>query len=246
LTRARLGRYALWQLRDYLFERGIAVVVIGIVFTSMAWAAHDELAGSPVLSRQAAEGLLGSMLPQVALFGTLLAANGVVANDLRQGYFRFLFAKPVGAPRYYAQAFVVNGIGLAALAAAVGAALGAVTGRPLVAPMVLYTVLHFVSLGAVIFLASTVSISVLGRFDWLAASVLWFGARFVHAMSTSGQEWARLLLPLLPPSWRTEEIYPAVMGSAAWPAGAALHLLGYGAVCFLLGLVVLRHRPLAA
>jgi hypothetical protein len=244
--RARLARYGLWQLRDYLLERGVALAIIGGIFTSMAWAALRELEEYPGQRLRASDELLGSMLPQLAVFGTLLAVNGIVANDLRQGYFRFLFAKPVGAPRYYGQAFLVNGIGLAIVTAAVAWALGAVTERPLVAPMLVYTVLHFVALGGIIFLASTVSVSLFGRFDWLAAAGLWFGAYFVHAMDAVGRRWAELLLPLLPPSYRVREVYAAVAGGAPWPAEPMLHLAGYGAACFLLGLIVLRHRPLAA
>ena len=244
--RARLVRYALWQLRDYLFERGIAQIVIGGVFASMAWGVLREMGEVGALRERAVDELLGSMLPQLAVFGTLLAVNGIVANDLRQGYFRFLFAKPLGAPRYYAQAFVVNGVGLAVLTALAAWPLGAVMGRALVLPAVAYTMLHFVALGGIIFLASSVSVSVFGRFDWLAAAALWFGAHFVHAMATLGRPWATVLLPALPPSYRTGEVFAALVDAGTWPAAPMLHLAGYGAACFLLGLVVLRHRPLAA
>jgi hypothetical protein len=246
--RARLRRYALWQLRDYLFERGLPLLIVCALFGWVTLSTTDEVRGrfGPDELSQLAAFVWRGIVPQVALFGTILALNGIVATDLRQGYFRFLFAKPLAAPAYYAQAFAVHGLGLAVVVAAFFAAFSWALG--VAAPLwaVGYALLYFVALGGIIFLASSASVAVLGRFDWLAASAMWVGGLVARAMAQRGERWAQLLSPLLPPSWRTDELLAALLGGAPPPMAATLHLLGYGAACFLLGLIVLRYRPLAA
>lgn len=248
MSRARMGRYALWQARDYLLERGVPLL---IVCALLGWVTFSATSGvrerlGPDGAGMLAVAIWREFVPQVALFGTILALNGIVATDLRQGYFRFLFAKPVSAPAYYAQAYCVNGL---ALGAAVllffhlfARSLGVAT--PLWA--VAYVLIHFVALGGIIFLASSASVAWLGRFDWLAASALWGGGLLTHELALRGQRWARVLAPVMPPSWRTDEVFQALLGGAPPPVEPLAYLLGYGAVCFLLGVIVLRHRPLAA
>ena len=51
---------------------------------------------------------------------------------------------------------------------------------------------------------------------------------------------------MLPPAWRTDAVLDALLRGQTVPTEALAHLLGYGAACFVLGLLVLRHRPLAA
>ncbi|MEA2766710.1 MAG: hypothetical protein QOK07_3114, partial [Gemmatimonadaceae bacterium] len=32
MSRARLGRYSLWQFRDFAIDRGIAIMIIGLLW----------------------------------------------------------------------------------------------------------------------------------------------------------------------------------------------------------------------
>ena len=248
MTRARMGRYVLWQARDYLFERGVPTLIVCALLgwiTFSATADMRERLGPDGVGMLAVE-IWRNFVPQVALFGTILALNGIVATDLRQGYFRFLFAKPVSAPAYYAQTYCVNGVALGAAMLLFfhlfALSLGVET--PLWAAA--YVLVHFVALGGIIFLASSASVAWLGRFDWLAASALWGGGMVTHELAERGQRWAGFLAPVMPPSWRTESVFEALLGGAPPPVEPLAYLLGYGAVCFLLGVIVLRHRPLAA
>lgn len=248
MMRARLGRYALWQLRDYAFERGLPLLIVCTLVGWLTYGATAELRGqlgSAGLG-ELADFVWRNVVPQIALFGTILALNGIVATDLRQDYFRFLFAKPVPVPAYYAQAYLLHGLGLGVVTLLFFQLFAFALGVAAPVWAAGYALLYFVALGGIIFLASSASVSWLGRFDWLAASALWFGGVVTHAMATSGERWARVLSPLLPPSWRTGAVLDALLAGSPPPLEPLLHLLGYGAVCFLLGVIVLRHRPLAA
>ena len=94
-------------------------------------------------------------------------------------------------------------------------------------------------------------LSAAARWDWLslvavsiAADVLWtrFGAS-VHPLAK--------LLYLLPPLHRAREVYArrrdadAVRRAVRDPWALLAWLVGYGALCYLAGLVVLRYRRLA-
>lgn len=245
---ARLLRYAPWQARDYLFERGLPLLVVCTLF---GWLTYGGMAGlrdalDAAELQRAATQIWRGIVPQVALFGTILALNGIVATDLRQGYFRFLFAKPVAAPAYYAQAFAVHGLAVGLVTLAFFHILARLLGVPTPVWAAGYVVLHFVALGGIIFLASSASVSWLGRFDWLAAAALWAGGLLTHELALRGVSWARLVSPALPPSWRADIVLQSLVAGVPPPAEPLVHLLAYGAVCFLLGLIVLRHRPLAA
>lgn len=248
MTRARLGRYSLWQLRDYFLERGLPLLVVCALLGWITWSATAGLRYrlGPDGLEAIGVAIWRDFVPQVALFGTILALNGIVATDLRQGYFRLIFARPVSAPAYYAQAFCVNGLALGVVTFLCFQLLALALGVPAPVWPVAYVLLHYVALGGIIFLASSASVAWLGRFDWLAASTLWFGGMVTHELAEHGQRWARVLAPVLPPSWRTDDVFQALLGGAPPPTAALAYLLGYGAVCFLLGLIVLRHRPLAA
>jgi ABC-type transport system involved in multi-copper enzyme maturation permease subunit len=265
--RTRVGAYALWQLRDYAKDRGLPTVIVSILTgylglgpmlaemptrgtrVSPALLARFGSADAVYAARMAEfnQVFLHGVLGTLVYVGALFAMNGIVANDRKQGYYRFLFAKPVTASRYYGQAFVVHWAGFVAvmilLALAYGALIGPVLSRPLLAAIALM----FLAYSGIAFLLSAAA-----RWDWLSlvavsvvATLLW--ARF----GESAHPLARLLY-LLPPLHRADEVY-AWAAAPAHAAGAAralpwpilLWLAGYGAACFVAGLVVLRYRRLA-
>ena len=249
--RARLGRYLLWQLRDYLLHQGPATAIILSLYTYLTIApvlrsaagasGQDSSPTIATLPPQFVQHLFVALMGSFMLLGTLFATNGIVANDRKMGYYRFLFAKPVSAPRYYTNAFIANGIGLVV----VGLVLLAVYSffvRPFFprsfVPMV---AAMYVAFGGVGFLLSTI-----WRFDWLSLVT-------VAVVSTvSWDLWGDdpgirgWLVHLLPPTHKAGEVYAYVAGaSEAFPGSSLLWLTGYGLVSFLAGLWVLRTRPLA-
>jgi hypothetical protein len=181
-------------------------------------------------------GFIGSMI----FLAALLAMNGIVANDRKLGHYRFLFSKPITPPRYYGQAFAVN-MGAYLLLMSLMALLYGVLVTPILTP----SFLAGVAIVFLLYAAITFLLSAAARWDWLslvavtvAATVLW------EKYGASTSPLARLLY-LLPPVHKTNDVYVAVANGAALPSHTLAWIGGYGALCFVAGLLVLRHRRLA-
>ena len=108
--RSRIGAYAWWQLRDYAWERGLPTLLVAGLFGFLAAqpvrlvaerdaatipralvALHGTVAAARHAmvmdaSARALRGFVGS----VVFLGALFAMNGLVANDRKQGFYRFL------------------------------------------------------------------------------------------------------------------------------------------------------------
>ena len=238
-------RYAGWQLRDFLLGRAPQLLIIGALLGAQlllplrigagpGWASAPGLA--PALD--AAEATLLAMIPAVL---TLLAVQGVVSADRRSGHYRLLFSKPVSVAGYYGQAFAVNlaGVLLGALALA---GLHALLVRPVSPlPLLVLTLLVYLSMGSLGLL-----LSALTRLDWFVLVLLWAGAGLAQQAWGSAAGWRLVLIRALPPAGALQELQAAVRTSAPLDAGHLAWVLGYAALCFLLALVVLRHRPLGA
>jgi hypothetical protein len=258
--RAHLGRYGLWQLRDYFMDRGSVTFVLcaalgyanAFSMLQMARARANSLSpqviaryGSADAARQAilhtaTEGFVTGFVGIVVYLGVLLAINGIAANDRKMGYYRFLFAKPVSPMRYYGQAFVLHWTGFVAVFALLALLFGAIVSPILTVPLVTAATLMFFFYAGIGFLFSAAT-----RSDWLAliavsvaAQILWdrFGA------STS--VFARLLY-LLPPLTKTSQVYAAASAGTSLPWDTLSWFVGYGAVCLCAGLAVLHYRRLA-
>ena len=142
--RARIVRYGVWQLRDFLLDRGISLLIIGsllgyLTLAPMLPALHRNLATLPprliekwggmqgatvMLMKDFNEMFLRNFLGGMVFVGALIAMNGIVANDRKQGFYRFLFTKPLAPWRYYGQAFLVHTMGFVVVISLLGAAYG--------------------------------------------------------------------------------------------------------------------------
>ncbi|MDQ3997206.1 MAG: ABC transporter permease [Gemmatimonadota bacterium] len=240
---ARLGRYALWHLRDYLRDKGIATLI--------TLALVGYLTQIPIM-RARASGFGGAMMEQIAdqafisalkflgFVGVLFATNGIVADDRRHGYFRLLFAKPVSVVDYYAQKWAVYGLGFLIVAALLLGLYG-VTIEPFFPISFLPTfALIYVALGGIGFLLSAA-----WRFDWLSlaavlgvSDILWLLFRDEPGLAAS-------LVRLLPPVHLLDGVYRAVREGGNPPVDDVVWLGAYGLACFVGGLLVVRRRPLA-
>lgn len=240
--RARLGGYALWQLRDFVFERAAAILFVGGAYV---WMGHEQLSvigkasrapgGEPALEfgRQ----LVAQHVHSVWFMCALIAVNGIISNDRTSGRFRLLFAKPVHVLRFYAQAFALHGV--AFMLGTVGplavlTRLVPVRGSTMAAALLILLV-SYVLVGGVGFLFSA-----MWRFDWLATGGA-FGVSLYLAAKFHGAGW----LGALPPFWRIFEQIALIGAGDALEPKALLWVAAYGVACFLLGLIILERRPLA-
>lgn len=257
---ARVGRYGLWQLRDYLFDRGAPTMIVLSLFGYLTLAPmlssfERRLAMLPatlvtryggadgaraVLLQETNTMFLRSFLGAVVFMGAFFAMNGIVANDRKQGFYRFLFTKPLSPSRYYGQAFLIHWAAFVAIAAAMMAAYGV-----LIAPLPMMGLLTAVPLMFLLYAGIAFALSAAARWDWLslvAVTVLatWLWGRFGESTSVFAK-----LLYLVPPLHRTSEIYEAVASKTPLDSGLLAWYAGYGLACYVIGLVVLRYRRLA-
>jgi ABC-type transport system involved in multi-copper enzyme maturation permease subunit len=241
--RARLARYALWHLRDYLREKGIATLItLGLVgyLTQIPIMRARSSGFSGPLMEQAEDQAFVSALKFLGFVGVLFATNGMISDDRRHGYYRLLFAKPVSVPGYYAEKWAVYGVGFLVVCGLLLALYGATVETFFPASFLPTFALIYVALGGIGFLLSAA-----WRFDWLSlaavlglSDVLWL---LFHEDAGIGGT----LVRLLPPVHLLDGVYQSVRTGGEVPLSDLVWLGGYGLACFAAGLAVVRRRPLA-
>lgn len=257
--RARLGRYTLWQLRDYAFNHGLSTLIVGLLMgflgvseirgalaspsgppTNLVQQYGSVIAARAAWRHQLSLGFVAAVLGIYVFFGALFAMNGVIANDRKLGFYRFLFAKPMSPAAYYGAEFGVWGISFLVLSALLLVLYGTI-----MEPVFSVPLLISIGAGYLCYAGLGFALSALSRWDWLslvavsgAADVLW---KF-YGSSTNP---LAVLLRLLPPTHRMAEVYARAVNGMALPWHSLLWLAGYGVLAFLAGLAILRHRRLA-
>lgn len=257
---ARVARYGLWQLRDYFKDRGLPTIIVAVMgayvtLVPMLTNFKHQMAILPprlieryggiegariVLMRDVNERFLGNFLGVLVYLGAIFAINGIVADDRKKGYYRFLFSKPVSPTRYYGQGFLVHWLGFVIVTCLLALFYGV-----LLLPLLTVQLVYVVALMYLMYAGMGFALSAAARWDWLtlvAATVFANFMWFLFGASTS--VFARLLY-LLPPVHRTREIYEAVAKHTPLDTGLLAWFTGYGIVCYVIGLVVLRYRRLA-
>lgn len=244
MRRARLWSYLGWQARDFVTERGAPLLIVATLIWGSVIITLRRIGDAMPGSSQVGVTVLGLILEAFQTFSVvavLIGINGIVSNDRVRGYYRFLFAKPVSIPRYYAQAFAVNGIGLLVTVAIVLTAVYTL-GYPIFPMRVLAWVgLAYISLGGLGFLFST-----LMRFDWILMGATFGLSHVLRALFPAYRSRAGEVLDvILPPFHHLHEVGEQLArGEPADPSILAW-LLGWGGTAFILGLLILRRRPLA-
>jgi hypothetical protein len=245
--RARLLDYAPWMFRDYATNQGpstgIVVVLIGVMslLPAMQAGGAEEAVRLGRVPPQLAETMLRAIVPPLVFLGTFFATNGIIANDRKLGYYRFLFSKPVSPPAYYATTFAIYGLGLVVVSAAL-LGLWSLAVRPMF-PLTLLAVvaLMYIAYGGIGFLLSAA-----WRFDWLSLVTVLLVANVGWSVWGSSSGLRYYLLHLLPPVHRAADVYALVANPEVRrvPWESIAWLGGYGLLCFVLGLIVVRRRPL--
>jgi hypothetical protein len=243
VSRARLWSYMGWQARDFVTERGAPLLIVATLMSFPIIMGLRNVGENvpPLQAAMSARYGIVQLFAEFSLISVLIGINGVVSNDRVKGYYRFLFAKPVSIPRYYAQAYVVNGLGLVVTALGV---LGAIytLGYPVFpARVLLMVVLVYLSLGGLGFFYST-----LARFDWVLMGATWGVAQVLRAVYPAQESRAgRVLDILLPPFHRLRDAGLELARGETPETTTLLWLLAWGISGFVIGLLILRRRPLA-
>jgi hypothetical protein len=117
---------------------------------------------------------LRGILGTIVFVGALFAMNGIVANDRKQGFYRFLFAKPMTPSRYYGQAFFVHWAGFVAVMIVLGLVYGVLIWPVLSRPLLVVIALMFVAYSGIAFLLSAAA-----RWDWMSLVVVSVAATYL-------------------------------------------------------------------
>ena len=233
---SNLRRYLLWQFRDFIRDRGYAILLVGFLigFTIVA----PVRGMGRTIDSTLATNLVMAVLSQVSFILAFITLNGIVSTDRKLGYYRFLFSKPVSIPAYYVQLFFVYFVGfLAAVAILLGVFSFFTAPIDLMRPL-LFCALLYLSLGGIAFLIST-----LFRYDWPILAGIFLGSAVLHSMWQFEEGWRRMILSILPPVYRLTSELPNIVNRRPVDTNSILWLLGYSAICFAAGLYVLRRRP---
>ena len=243
--KGRLAKYSLWQFRDFFMQHGIGIAIIGLLWgyslLAPLRAAMSPQAQLPMTPGSPIWGLVMQITSAVVSVSVLIAMNGIVATDRKNGYYRFLFAKPINHVLYYAQLFFVYMAGVLLIMAILAALLRLILPSFNVLYFLMYTALVYIAMGGIGFL-----LSVATRYDWLSLAAVWLGSRIlrdVHSGPDAG--WKGAAVQVLPPVHRLDEVANSLIGTGSANLTDVVWLFTYGAVCFVLGLVLLRYGSLA-
>lgn len=243
--RGRLGAYAAWQARDFVFERGFPMLIVSTLMLFPVFAIARMVRRQAPAGAEVGELVLSALLQTVPLLGfalVILAVNGIVSNDRHRGYFRFLFAKPISLVRYYVQAFLISGTGVVLVGLLILTLFYAFAYPILPLGMLAFLGLYFVGLGGVCFMFSSVF-----RADWILVAGVWTVAAILRALYPAAESWyGRVFHVIMPPFHLASGLAESLVRGQAVALGDAIWLSGYGLGAFLLGLLLLRWRPLAA
>jgi hypothetical protein len=245
---ARLGRYFWWQFHDYMLHQApaTAAVLTMYAYVTLMPILNGSLTNARVfkvstLPMTVVQRFFSDSLASFILLGTLFATNGIVATDRKTGFYRFYFAKPVSAPRYYTNAFIANGTGMLTVSLLLLAGFALFVRPVLPLSFIPVVAAMYVAYGGVGFMLSTI-----WRFDWLSLVTVAIVSSLGWGMWGKDPGIRGWLVHLLPPMHRATELYAYVAGtSSSFPWTIQLWLTGYGTMCFLIGIWILRTRSLA-
>jgi hypothetical protein len=237
----KLARYSLWQFRDFVVDRGIAIVIIGVLWGTVLIEPLRRTMG-PVFADSPLSptwSLLMTAVSSVVSIAVLIALNGLVSTDRKMGYYRFIFAKPVSPVAFYAQLFFVYMVGVLIAMLLLSLLLHHLVPRFSIVNFLLYSALIYIAMGGIGFF-----ISVATRFDWLTLAAVWLGSHILRNLYRTRPVLGKLV-EVLPPVHKLDEVANGIISYRSAPAWDIVWLLGYGAVFFALGLVLLRRGQLA-
>jgi len=242
MSRGRLGRYSLWQFRDFAIDRGIAILIIGLLW---GYTLVEPLrrAMGPAFSMNPSSPtwpLLITVASSIVSLSVIIALNGIVSTDRKTGYYRFLFSKPVSVVAYYAQLFLVYMVGVLATMLVLSAILHTIVPDFSIVNFLLYTALIFVAMGGIGFF-----VSVATRYDWVTLAAVWLGSRALREFYGAKPGLPGKLVQLLPPVHKLNDVANGMISNGSAPTSDVIWLFGYGAVFFVLGLLLLRQGSLA-
>jgi ABC-type multidrug transport system permease subunit len=244
--------YARYQLRDAVTQRLSLPLVVIALFSALPLYMMARTSPADFVHGPQGVNVVKQLYTQsVALFlpmGAFLCAVGVASTDRQHGYFRFIFSKPVNLLAYYAQGYLVAGVAFVAMFALITWVFGAMTFHFSVHRAAEAAVLTYVLLGGIGLL-----LGALTRFDGLAFIAVYLAALLLQQMMTAQNGlrngglpgWLSAIGTALPPVVKLDALRNQLYAAQPLDAAQLWYVIGYGAGAAVLGMVLLRLRPLA-
>ncbi len=248
----RLLRYSRFQVPEFLQHR-LALPIILLAFIA-GLPTYLMTKNVPPGWMQSAQGinLARQMFSQsITLYlplGAFVAAVGVISADRQQGYFRFLFSKPVNVLAYYAQTYILHAIVYVIVFGLIVWGFGAYTIHFSVHRSMEAALLTFVLVGGLGLLFGALT-----RYDGAALIAVYILALMLHQLVTTPNalpngglpDWLAFIEKGLPPVGKLDAVRDHLYAGTALDMAQLWHVLGYGGGAALLGFILLRRLPLA-
>lgn len=188
--------------------------------------------------------LLGGLVSGTLMIGVLFATGGVAGVDIKQGYYRAYFSKPMAPWWFYLQRWLLGGLAVLTIPIWLGLGLQVFLGHGTGLSWQIFAAmgLCYLLIGGLVLLCSTVTAR-----DWLVAFLVYFlqaQLHNAHEMLTRLQQdvpaAVTMLLRILPP-------FHLIRPGADLPTGLELmHVAGYGLAMVIAALLILAWRPLGS
>lgn len=232
-------RYLPIQARDVARTQLALFVAVSVGLTFVLW----RVFGSQPITPEPGE-LLGGLVAGTLMVAVLLASGGVAGTDIKHGYYRGYFSKPIPPWWFYLQRWLLGGVAVISIPFWLGAGLALAfgSGSGVTAELVGTVALAYLLIGGTVLLFSTVTSR-----DWLVAFFVYFFQLRLHdlegVLSRVGTDvhWTlEIAVTVLPP-------FHLISPTGGLPQGGELvHALGYGIGLVAAALVLLRLRPLGS
>lgn len=222
-------RYIWWQIRDHAGRRTLICVLIALAFSIPVFVAGRD--GN--LPTGAGGSMLQAMFVQLSLIFALVLPGGLIANDRRQGWYRFYLAKPVSPVWFYGQAIVLAALGMVVASLAFVAIFSRALDVSWTWKPASDGLLVFALVGMTVVLWSA-----LVRRDWLAGLVTYIAVLMLRDGLRRGESIVGdVVNVLLPPMHLVGRLRPLTSAEVAW-------IVSWGVLLFAATLILLRVRPL--
>jgi ABC-type multidrug transport system permease subunit len=248
----RLLRYSRFQVPEFIQHRlALPLVLIAFVGGLPTYLAATNVPPGWMQSPQGIVLAKQMFAQSISLFlplGAFVAAVGVISADRHQGYFRFLFSKPVNVLAYYAQTYALHAIVFVLTFGVIVWGFGAYTVHFSVHRSMEAAVLTFVLIGGLGLL-----LGALTRYDGAGLIAVYILALMLQQLMAAPNglkngglpDWLATLAKGLPPVGKLDHLRDHLYAGTAIDLAELWHVLGYGGGAALLGFYLLRRLPLA-
>jgi hypothetical protein len=244
----KLLRYARYQIPEFIQHRlALPIILLAFIAGLPTYLMTKNMAPGWMQTPQGINTVKQLFSQSITLFlplGAFVAAVGVISADRQQGYFRFLFSKPVNVLAYYFQTYVLHAIIYVAVFGLMVWAFGAYTFHFSVHRAMEAAALTFMLIGGIGLL-----LGALTRFDAAVLIVTYIAALILQQVASAPGAglpgWLATIGRALPPVIKLDAVRNSLYAAQAVDMAQLWQVLGYGAGAAVVGFILLRRLPLS-